>query len=87
MDKLEAAPTRGADPARYRSYLVRLWREAPGEPWRCQMHCVTTGRERRFAGLTELFEFLQAEAAGGELPHSEEGGFQDPAEKGGPYRP
>lgn len=31
------------DPDRYRSYLLRLWREAPGAPWRCQVQCVGTG--------------------------------------------
>jgi hypothetical protein len=54
------------DPHRYRSYLLRLWREAPGSPWRCQICCAGTGRERRFATLAELFEFLVADAAGGE---------------------
>ena len=87
MDKLEAAPTRGADPARYRSYLVRLWREAPGGPWRCQVHCVTTGRERRFAGLAELFEFLEAEATGSEPSHKEKGARQEQPEKGSAYKP
>jgi hypothetical protein len=51
------------DPHRYRSYLLRLWREAPGSPWRCQVNCVGTGRVQRFAGLAELFEFLVADAA------------------------
>jgi hypothetical protein len=73
MDTIDAVPTRGANPARYRSYLVRLWRETPGEPWRCQVHCVTTGRERRFAGLTELFEFLEVEAANSEPPPKGQG--------------
>jgi hypothetical protein len=87
MDKHEAAPTRCVDPARYRSYLVRLWREAPGEPWRCQVHCVTTRRERRFAGLAELFEFLEAEVADGEPPHKEKGARQEQPEKGSTYEP
>ena len=52
------------DPDRYRSYLLRLWREAPGAPWRCQVQCVGTGGERRFAGMKEMFEFLLADAAG-----------------------
>jgi hypothetical protein len=53
------------DPDRYRSYLLRLWREAPGSPWRCQVSCVGTGREHRFATLAELFEFLVGDAADG----------------------
>jgi hypothetical protein len=57
--------THSVDPHRYRSYLLRLWREAPAAPWRCQVCCVGTGKEHRFAGLVELFEFLVADAAGG----------------------
>lgn len=64
MDELRPVAAHSIDPDRYRSYMVRLWREAPGAPWRCQVQCVGTGRERRFAGLAELFEFLVADAAG-----------------------
>jgi hypothetical protein len=63
LDELRAVAIQSIDPERYRSYLVRLWREVPGAPWRCQVQCVGTGRERRFAGLAELFEFLVADAA------------------------
>jgi hypothetical protein len=66
MEGLEHFAVRSIDPDRYRSYLLRMWREAPDAPWRCQVQCVGTGRERRFGGLAELFEFLLAEAAGGE---------------------
>jgi hypothetical protein len=65
LDELRPVPVQSIDPDRYRSYLLRLWREAPGAPWRCQVQCVGTGREQRFAGLAELFEFLVADAAGG----------------------
>jgi hypothetical protein len=51
----------GTDLDRYRSYLLRLWREAPGEPWRCQVHCVGSGQERRFPGLDRLFDFLETD--------------------------
>jgi hypothetical protein len=51
----------GTEPERYRSYLLRLWREAPGAPWRCQVHCVGSGQERRFPGLERLFDFLESE--------------------------
>jgi hypothetical protein len=87
MDDLEAVPVRGADPSRYRSYLLRLWREAPGAPWRCQAHCVGTGQERRFPGLAELYEFLEAEAAGSEPPLEEEGVRREPPGKGSAYEP
>ena len=51
----------GTDPTRYRSYLLRLWREAPGTPWRCQVQCVGSGRVLRFEAEARLFEFLEAE--------------------------
>jgi hypothetical protein len=54
----------GTDPARYRSYLLRLWREEPSTPWRCQVQCVASGQVRRFEGLLGLFEFLQADSRG-----------------------
>lgn len=65
MDELRPAISRTIDPDRYRSYLLRLWRQGPSMPWRCQVQCVGTGQELRFAGLAELFEFLAADAAGG----------------------
>jgi hypothetical protein len=65
LDELWPVAVPSIDPDRYRSYLVRLWREAPGSPWRCQVSCVGTGLEHRFATLAELFEFLVADAAGG----------------------
>jgi hypothetical protein len=65
MEELRRVAAHGIDAGRYRSYMVRLWREASGGPWRCQVQCVGTGREQRFAGLKELFEFLEADAAGG----------------------
>ena len=64
MDERRPFTAHSIDPERYRSYMVRLWREAPGVPWRCQVQCVGTGLERRFAGLAEMFEFLAADAAG-----------------------
>lgn len=51
------------DPERYRSYLLRLWRESPGAAWRAQVRCVQSSRERRFAGLADLFEFLEQETS------------------------
>jgi hypothetical protein len=66
LDELRAVAAPSIDPERYRSYLLRLWREGSDAPWRCQVQCVGTGEELRFAGLAELFEFLGAEAAVGD---------------------
>jgi hypothetical protein len=63
LDELSGVAAPNIDPDRYRSYLLRLWREGPDAPWRCQVQCVGTGQELRFAGLAELLEFLVAEAA------------------------
>jgi hypothetical protein len=63
LDEIRPFAAHSIDPDRYRSYLLRLWREAPGAPWRCQVQCVGTGQEQRFAGLAEMFEFLVADAA------------------------
>ena len=65
MEDLRPVVARSNDPDRYRSYLLRLWREAPGAPWRCQVRSVSTGLERCFAGLAEAFDFLAADVAGG----------------------
>jgi hypothetical protein len=64
MDEIQLRAAAGPNPGRYRSYLLRLWRESPAEPWRCQVHCVGTRLEWRFAGLAEMFAFLVADAAG-----------------------
>jgi hypothetical protein len=66
LDELRGFHARNIDHDRYRSYLLRLWREGPDAPWRCQVQCVGRGRKRCFAGLAELFEFLVADVAGGE---------------------
>ena len=63
MDETEPIAVARLDPERYRSYLLRLWRESPDVPWRVQVHCVQSGVERRFAGLAELYEFLGEEVS------------------------
>jgi hypothetical protein len=65
LDDRRQIAAHSIDPDRYRSYLLRLWREARDAPWRCQVQCVGTDQEWRFAGLAEMFEFLVADAAGG----------------------
>ena len=65
MDELRLVDAHSVDPDRYRSYLLRLWREAPDAPWRCQVQYVGTDQEWRFSGLAELFEFLSADTTSG----------------------
>jgi hypothetical protein len=63
MEDSQPAVPFGTDPTRYRSYLLRLWREAPDMPWRCQVQCVGSGRVLRFDAESKLFGFLEAELA------------------------
>jgi hypothetical protein len=49
-------------PARYYSYLLRLWREGEGElAWRASLHDPHTGQRLGFANAEELFGFLQGQ--------------------------
>ncbi len=49
----------------YLSYLLRLWRvtgEASGEEtavWRASLESALTGERKGFAGMDDLFDFLQ----------------------------
>jgi hypothetical protein len=66
----ETTPTApgGFEESRYLSYLVRLWREAPGAEWRCQVRNVGSGQEQRFVGLAGLFSYLEDQATGPSNP-------------------
>jgi hypothetical protein len=47
----------------YLSYLLRLWRTGSEENpvWRVSLETPGTGERRGFAGLKDLFDFLQAQ--------------------------
>ena len=49
------------DPARYRAYLLRLWRIGESEPtmWRVSIEDPRTGQRRDFPDLESLFVFLE----------------------------
>jgi hypothetical protein len=46
---------------RYRSYLVRLWRSENDDPpiWHASTEETMTGERRNFAGIKQLFCFLE----------------------------
>ena len=48
-------------PRRYRSYLVRLWGSENEEPtlWHASTEDTMTGERRNFAGIQQLFCFLE----------------------------
>jgi hypothetical protein len=55
-----------SDPStkQYRSYLLRLWCEAPDRRWRASLEDPQTGKRIGFASLEQLFAFLMEQAEG-----------------------
>ncbi|MBN1260631.1 MAG: hypothetical protein JXB35_08120 [Anaerolineae bacterium] len=51
--------------ARYQAYLLRIWQETPGAPWRILLQDATTGERSTFVDLEALLSFLQTQM---ELP-------------------
>ena len=47
------------DYPRYRAYLLRLWQEQPGAPWRVMLQEVEGDQEWRFCDTTQCFDFIQ----------------------------
>jgi hypothetical protein len=58
-------------PLTYLAYLVRLWREGEGAPWRAMVEDPHSGERRGFGDLQSLFAFLEART-GGDTPSEEE---------------
>ncbi len=50
--------TNNPNPKQYRSYLLRLWCEAPDRDWRASLQDPRTGKRFGFASLEQLFAFL-----------------------------
>ncbi|MCI0394146.1 MAG: hypothetical protein L0332_22995 [Chloroflexi bacterium] len=44
--------------APYQAYLLRLWQEAPHQPWRAYLQHATSGERHVFPDLEALFAFL-----------------------------
>lgn len=42
-----------------RSYLLRVWEEAPGQGWRVSLKEVNSGEQIGFPDLDTLFDFLK----------------------------
>jgi hypothetical protein len=66
--------------ADYLSYLLRLWRVSGEEKavWRASLESPHTGERKGFAGLADLFTFLEGEishaARGQTAPNADEKG-------------
>lgn len=63
---MASPPNRRGPPDNYAAYLVRLWQDSAGEPWRASAQSAHTGETVRFASLVELCTFLEAQT----LAHS-----------------
>lgn len=56
-------------PANYISYLLRMWRTDPKNPWRASLEHPQTGKRVGFGSLEKLFAFLREETG----PAAQEG--------------
>jgi hypothetical protein len=61
----------------YQSYLLRLWRDSPHQPWRASLHSSATGAIHQFAEIAHLYAFLQARTGEGGEPAINEFGDAD----------
>jgi hypothetical protein len=50
----------------YRAFLVRLWQDTPGAPWRASAQSVHAREVVRFASAAQLFHYLRCHIA--EIP-------------------
>lgn len=53
----------------YQSFMLRLWREAPGTPYRASLQATTNGDQVAFADLSTLFTFLTQLESQATPPH------------------
>lgn len=61
LPNLPVQSTLDHSPARYRSYLVRLWQSSEQGAWRASAQCVQTGGTVLFGDVESLLAFLQTE--------------------------
>jgi hypothetical protein len=61
-DRMHADPTQSE--GHYQAYLVRLWQDSPGMPWRALARDAETGEECRFSTVEHLFLFLHRRTEG-----------------------
>jgi hypothetical protein len=56
----------------YHAYLLRLWREEEGMPWRATLQNPHTGEQEGFASVEQLIHFIrsktEAEESSGNKP-------------------
>lgn len=59
--------TSNTDLENCRSFLIRMWRDSPQEPWRASLRSVAGGGEVHFVSPEKLFLFLHDQLAGGSV--------------------
>lgn len=52
----------------YLAFLIRLWKDRAGSPWRASIENPHTGERASFAELPLLFEYLQDRTSGSSDP-------------------
>lgn len=57
----------------YHSFVMRLWQETEGSPWRASLHSVTENRIHHFPNLEAAFMFLVNQTGGNRPTESHEG--------------
>jgi hypothetical protein len=57
-DYIMASSPPKKDPENSHSYMVRMWRDGPEEPWRASVKSVASDREMHFPSPEKLFLFL-----------------------------
>jgi len=60
----------GQEPRDHRSYLLRQWRAAPGQPWRASLQSAATGETRAFGTVGALVASIVAGLTAGEDDHT-----------------
>ena len=77
----EPSAPRPAPPSRYQAYLLRLWRDGPGAPWRGSLEVPAGAAPVRFGTVAALFAFLRDQLADPDPPP------EPPRRPAGPARP
>lgn len=68
VDRRQSWPVPQSD---YHAYLLRLWRESPGGPWRAWLQDAATGERHGFVSLSAVMRFLWAQTEAHSPPESE----------------
>lgn len=60
MTQIDLTPPR----PEYRSFLLRLWRDSPNQPWRMTLIDIANREHKGFDHLQDVYTFLQEQVDG-----------------------